>query len=570
MSRFCQLRCTNNFKLSPNSRNNVQRLLPRRRRLTTVSNGRLKDPNSIPMSNLEKDSFLPYTHLRENLTQVRRRIARPLTLSEKMLYSHLCDPVSQVISPGKSFLKLYPDRVAIHDANATMTLLRFMSAGIEKVALPTTIHTDHLTMAEKGAEQDLAAAKKIHREVFEFLASASARYGIGFWKPGSGIIHTIIFENYAFPGSLLVGTDSHTPNAAGMSMLGIGVGGSDAVDAMAGLQWGLPCPKVLGVRLAGKLSGWASSKDIICKLAGLVSVTGGKGKIVEFFGPGVDGLGATAMTTIGNIQNLDFLTPDERSDSYYDDTVEINLDALEPHINGPYTPDLSHPLSKLGQAVEDNNWPEKISASLVGSCTNSSFEDLIKVSGLIKQANKAGFKMKTPFFVSTGSEHIRATAEDAGFLDTMRKAGAMVLSSSCGPCVGQWNRTDVSKVKTTPPSFRTSVKLTLTQGKPNSVISSFNRNFTGRHDGNPGTHSFVTSPELAIAFAYHGSLDFNPSTDTIPDPHGNAFKFQPPNSDELPSSFNSGKKMYQAPFPLNYVESLKGMRGIMLYAQRSI
>ncbi|KAH9210364.1 aconitase/homoaconitase, partial [Leptodontidium sp. 2 PMI_412] len=506
-----------------------------------------------------------YSHLNDSLRQVRRKLNRPLTLSEKILYSHLCDPLNQDIEPGKSFLNLTPDRVAIHDANASMALLQFINAGFDRTALPTTIHTDHLTMAEKGASEDLAAAKIRHEEVFEFLASASARYNIGFWKPGSGIIHTILFENYTFPGGLLVGTDSHTPNAAGMAMLGIGVGGSDAVDAMAGMPWELPCPKVLGVRLTGRLNGWASSKDIICKLAGLVSVGGGKGKIVEFFGPGVEKLGATSMATIGNMsaeigatsclfpysdsmsqylkatnrsdiadaasKNLNLLAADEGSALYYEDVVEINLDELEPHINGPYTPDLAHPLSKLGQAVRENSWPENLAASLVGSCTNSSYEDLMKVSGLLEQADRAGLKLKIPFFVSTGSEQIRATAEDAGFLEKMRKAGAVVLSSSCGPCVGQWHRTDVPK------------------GEANSIISSFNRNFTGRHDGNPGTHSFVTSPELATAFAFSGSLSFNPATDSITNANGELFKFQHPKADELPLVFNKGEPLYQAPLP---------------------
>ncbi|KAG4433666.1 hypothetical protein IFR05_010854 [Cadophora sp. M221] len=424
-----------------------------------------------------------------------------------------------------------------------MALLQFINAGVDKTALPTTIHTDHLTMAEKGAKEDLAAAKIKHEEVFEFLASASARSNIGLWKPGSGIIHSILFENYTFPGGLLVGTDSHTPNAVGVAMLGIGVGGSDAVDAMAGMPWELPCPKVLGIRLTGRLNGWASSKDIICKLVGLVSVSGGKVKIVEFFGPGVEKFGATSMATIGTMSaeigatsclfpyndsmsrymratkrsdiadaasnNLNLLVADEGSALYYEDVVEINLDGLEPHINGPYTPDLAHPLSKFGQAVRENSWPENLAASLVG--------------------DRAGLKLKTPFFVSTGSEQLRATAEDAGFLEKTRKAGAVVLSSSCGPCVGQWNRTD---------------------GEENSMISSFNRNFTGRHDGNLGTHSFVTSPELATAFAFSGFLTFNPATDLIPNTNGELFKFQHPEADELPLAFNEDEPLYQPPPPL--------------------
>lgn len=534
-----------------------------RRWRTTVPDTNIHELAGVAFSRFEPNILLPYAHLQRSLKRIRRRIDRPLTLSEKILYSHLSEPDNQEIEPGKSFLKLYPDRVAIHDANATMALLQFISAGIDKVAIPTTIHTDHLTMAEKGAEIDLAAAKINHKEVFEFLASASAKYNIGFWKPGSGIIHTILFENYTFPGGLLVGTDSHTPNAAGMAMLGVGVGGSDAVDAMAGMSWELPCPKTLGLRLTGKLTGWASSKDIICKLAGMVSVTGGKGKIVEFFGPGVETLGATAMATVGNMSAeigatsclfpyteamgrylnathrgdvaqatmlaLDLVTPDEGSDRFYDNIIEIDLDTLEPFINGPFTPDLSHPMSKIGKAATDNNWPKTLSASLVGSCTNSSYEDLMKVSNLLNQANEAGLQLKTPFFISTGSEQIRATAEDAGFLDVMSKAGATILSSSCGPCVGQWNRPNMPK------------------GEPNSIISSFNRNFTGRHDGNPRTHSFITSPEVATAFAFSGSIDFNPATDSLPTPTGSPFKFSLPLSDELPTSFNAGVDLYQAP-----------------------
>ncbi|GME37043.1 uncharacterized protein LTHEOB_3320 [Neofusicoccum parvum] len=400
-----------------------------------------------------------------------------------------------------------------------MALLQFISAELPEVQLPVTIHGDHLIVAEKGAKQDLENAKQQYREVYEFLASASARYNIGFWKPGSGIIHTILFENYAFPGGLIIGTDSHTPNAGGM--------------------------------------------DIILKLAGIVSVSGGKSKIVEFFGPGTETLGATAMATVCNMSaeigstscifpfsdamarylsatkrdfiadaarsNMGLLRADEGSERYYDEIIEIGLDTLEPHINGPYTPDLSHPLSKFSNEVKGSEWPKELSHAMVGSCTNSSYEDLKKASELVRQAETAGLKPKVPFFVTAGSEQIRATVERDGILDTFQGAGAVLLSNSCGPCVGQWNRTEVEK------------------GVANSVISSFNRNFVGRHDGNPGTHSFVTSPELVTAFAYSGSLHFNPLTDEVLDSQGQAFKFTPPVAEDLPTSFESGENYYQPP-----------------------
>ncbi|KAK7733542.1 hypothetical protein SLS57_000557 [Botryosphaeria dothidea] len=457
------------------------------------------------MGLLEKNAVLPYPKLQRNLELLRRRLGRPLVLSEKILYTHLCEPEAQELDHGKSFLKLNPDRAACHDATATMALLQFISAGLPEVQLPVTIHGDHLIVAEKGAEQDLENAKEQYREVYAFLASACAKYNIGFWKPGSGIIHTILFENYAFPGGLMIGTDSHTPNAGGIGMIGIGVGGSDAVDAMAGMPWELQCPKVMGVKLTGKLRGWASSKDIILKLAGIVSVSGGKGKIVEFFGPGTNTLGATAMATICNMSaeigstscifpysdamarylaatkrdfvadaaksNMGLLLPDEGSEKYYDEVIEIDLDTLEPHINGPYTPDLSHPLSKFSNEVQGSEWPKELSHAMVGSCTNSSYEDLKKASELIRQAESVGLKPKVPFFVTAGR----------------------------------------------------------------------------RHDGNPGTHSFVTSPELVTAFAYSGSLKFNPLTDEVLDSKGQAFKFTPPVAEELPVSFESGENYYQPP-----------------------
>lgn len=446
-----------------------------------------------------------------------------------------------------------------------MALLQFISAGLPKVTLPTSIHSDHLIVAEHGAEADLRRAAYDHKEVYAFLSSASKKYGIGYWKAGAGIIHTTIFENYAIPGGLIIGTDSHTPNAGGMGMLGMGVGGADAVDAMSGMPWELLCPKIIGVRLTGKLEGWSSSKDIICHIAGLLTVAGGKGKILEFFGPGVGTLGATACATVCNMSaeigstscifpytgamsrflsatkradsaeyantfKESLLTADPGSDNHYDEIIDINLSTLEPHINGPFTPDLSHPLSTFRSAVESSSWPQKISTSMVGSCTNSSFEDLRKVQSLVTQARDAGMpKAKTPFLVSPGSEQIRATAEAAGILSDLREAGATILSNSCGPCVGQWDRTDVAAKE------------------ENSVISSFNRNFTGRHDGNPGTHSFVTSPELTTAFAYAGDLRFNPKEDMLLTDDGRQFKFEPPRGEELPKAFEQGEDHFQPP-----------------------
>ncbi|KAL1797529.1 hypothetical protein ACET3X_004135 [Alternaria dauci] len=449
-----------------------------------------------------------------------------------------------------------------------MALLQFISAGLPKVQIPTTVHSDHLIVSRDGAVDDLIRGRKEHQEVYAFLSSASKKYGIGWWKPGAGIIHTTIFENYAFPGGLIIGTDSHTPNAGGMGMLGIGVGGSDAVDAMAGMPWELMCPQVVGVRLTGRLQGWASSKDIICKLAGILSVSGRKGKVLEFLGPGTETLGATAMATVCNMsaeigstscifpyteatyrylsvtKREDIarlansykdvlLTADEGSEKHYDAVIEIDLDSLEPHINGPFTPDLSHPLSQMKNAVTNNDWPVEISHAMVGSCTNSSYEDLYKTSQLVIQAKAAGLpRVKTPFLISPGSEDIRATAESEGILQTLRDAGAVVLSSTCGPCVGQWQRTDVD-----------------VKGRErNTVVSSFNRNFVGRHDGNPETCSFVTSPEMVTAFAYAGRLNFNPIIDSLSiEGSAEGFRFTAPTDVELPLQFAVGEDFYQAP-----------------------
>ncbi|KAL3482993.1 aconitase family-domain-containing protein [Aspergillus germanicus] len=515
-----------------------------------------------------------YARQAQNLEIVKQGTRRPLTLTEKLLYSHLIISDKNAwdvdrIERGQTILELRPDRVACHDATATMALLQFISAGLPRVAVPTTVHSDHLIISEKGAEEDMQRAIGEHAEVYDFLSSASRKYGIGFWKPGSGIIHTVIFENYATPGGLIIGTDSHTPNAGGMGMMGIGVGGADAVDAMSGMPWELVAPKVVGVRLTGQLQGWTSTKDIICKLAGLLTVSGGKGRVIEFFGPGAQTLGATAMATICNMSaeigstscifpysdaigrylkatrrghvveranevKASLLTADEGADEYYDQVIEIDLNSLEPHVNGPYTPDLAHPISKLSTAVAGEDWPIELSHAMVGSCTNSSYEDLDKTRQIVAQAKAAGVaKFPTPFMVTPGSEQIRATAEADGILDELREAGAVVLSSSCGPCVGSWDRKDVD-----------------VRGKEkNSVISSFNRNFVGRHDSNPATHSFVTSPELVTAFAYAGRLDFNPLKDTVivNGDSTNAFRFSPPVSQELPSHFESGQDTFQEP-----------------------
>ncbi|KAI0410805.1 aconitase family-domain-containing protein [Xylaria grammica] len=519
---------------------------------------------------------LDYTSKLDTLDRIRRFNDRPLTLSEKILYSHLVtgqqDWVLDDIERGRTILQLRPDRVACHDATATMALLQFISAGLSRTRVPTSIHSDHLIVSEFGANEDISRAMRDHEEVYNFLKSATRKYGMGYWKPNAGIIHTTIFENYAFPGGLIIGTDSHTPNAGGMGMLGIGVGGSDAVDAMAGMPWELMCPKVVGVHLLGRLQGWSSSKDIICKLAGIMSVSGGKGKIVEFFGPGTATLGATAMATVCNMSaeigstscifpyspsisrylgatgradmgklaesvKEHLLVADPGSDRFYDEIIEIDLSTLEPHINGPFTPDLSHPLSHFKEAVEKSQWPSKLSCSLVGSCTNSSYEDLEKVRNLVVQAREAGLaKPKTPFLISPGSEQIRATAEGAGILEDLRQAGATIMSNSCGPCVGQWDRKDVDVVAK----------------QENSVISSFNRNFTGRHDSNPATHSFVTSPEIVTAFAYAGRLDFDPMQESIPVHHADGqaaspFRFRAPTASELPVAFAPGADRYQPP-----------------------
>lgn len=493
---------------------------------------------------------------------MRDRLNQPLTLAEKIVYGHLDDAKNQDLVRGKSYLRLRPDRVACQDATAQMALLQFMSAGLPTVAVPTTVHCDHLIEAQLGGVKDLARAADVNKEVYDFLSTSSAKYGIGFWRPGSGIIHQIILENYAFPGGLMIGTDSHTPNAGGLGMVAVGVGGADAVDVMADIPWELKCPKVIGIKLTGKLTGWASPKDVILKVAGILTVKGGTGAIVEYYGPGVETMSCTGMATICNMgaeigattslfpynqRMAAYLNATKRSNiaglantfahnlvadqgAKYDEHYEIDLNTLEPHINGPFTPDLATPLSKFKQAVTKNGWPDELKVGLIGSCTNSSYEDMTRSASLAKQALDAGLKSKAIFTITPGSEQVRATIERDGVIDTFSKAGGVVLANACGPCIGQWDRKDVKK------------------GEKNSIITSYNRNFTGRNDANPATHAFVSSPELVTAMVFAGKLSFNPVTDSIKTPSGKDFKFSPPRGDELPArGYDPGQNTYQAP-----------------------
>ena len=509
-----------------------------------------------------------YAKMAERLSVVRRSLNKPLTLAEKIVYGHLDDP-STVPVRGKTYLKLRPDRVAMQDATAQMAVLQFISSGLPAVQAPTTIHCDHLIAAENGAAADLAAAKATNAEVYDFLASAGAKFGMGFWRPGSGIIHQIVLENYAFPGGLMIGTDSHTPNAGGLGMCAIGVGGADAVDVMAGIPWELKAPKVIGVHLTGKLSGWTSPKDVILKVADILTVKGGTGAIIEYYGEGLDSIAATGMATIANMgaeigatcttfpyssRMADYLKATGRAglasaaDSFkehlradakaqYDQVVEINLSELAPHVNGPFTPDLGNPISKLGANAKANGWPVNISAGLIGSCTNSSYEDIARSASLVQQAAKAGLKFKIPYNVTPGSETVRATIARDGFTKVFETAGATVLANACGPCIGQWNRTDAQLAAG-------GVK----KGEANSIVTSYNRNFAKRNDGNAGTHAFVTSPELVTALSIAGRLDFNPLTDSLPTPSGKPFRFAAPSGDELPPrGFDNGENTFQAP-----------------------
>ncbi|KAK0724813.1 aconitase family-domain-containing protein [Lasiosphaeris hirsuta] len=530
------------------------------RRMATTTDSPLD--RKVRQNNWEDNNFINYKKMSENLAIVRKRLSRPLTYAEKILYSHLDDPEGQDIQRGVSYLRLRPDRVACQDATAQMAILQFMSAGMPSVANPTTVHCDHLIEAQIGGAKDLARAVDINKEVYDFLASACAKYNIGFWKPGSGIIHQILLENYAFPGGLLIGTDSHTPNAGGLGMCAIGVGGADAVDVMANLPWELKAPKYIGVKLTGQLSGWTSAKDVILKLAGILTVKGGTGAIVEYFGEGVNSLSCSGQGSVANMgaeigatttvfpfneRQYEYLVATKRKDigdfarvyakelradegAEYDQIIEINLSELEPHINGPFTPDLATPISKFAAAVKANNWPDELKVGLIGSCTNSSYEDMNRSASIARDALNHGIKAKALFTVTPGSEQIRATIARDGQLQTFEEFGGVVLANACGPCIGQWDRKDVKK------------------GEANSILSSYNRNFTGRNDGNPATHSFVTSPDLVVAMTIAGSMSFNPLTDKLKDKDGNEFLLSPPTGESLPSNgYDPGQDTYQAP-----------------------
>jgi aconitate hydratase len=477
-----------------------------------------------------------YARMGERIEAARKLVGRPLTLAEKILYGHLFEgKPTQAFTRGKDYVDFAPDRVAMQDATAQMALLQFMSAGRAQVAVPSTVHCDHLIQAKVGAKQDLATANTANKEVYDFLASVSNKYGIGFWKPGAGIIHQVVLENYAFPGGMMIGTDSHTPNAGGLGMIAIGVGGADAVDVMAGMAWELKFPKLIGVHLTGKLSGWTSAKDVILKVAGILTVKGGTGAIVEYFGEGADALSATGKGTICNMgaeigattsvfgfdeQMKAYLESTDRADvaaladqykahlradediyinpsKYYDQLIEINLSELEPYINGPFTPDLAWPLSKFAQAVKDNNYPAKLEVGLIGSCTNSSYEDLTRAASLAQQAVDKKLKAKAEFTITPGSETVRYTAERDGILAVFDKMGGVVLANACGPCIGQWARHIDDP------------------NRANSIITSFNRNFAKRNDGYTNTHAFVASPEIVTMFAISGDLTFNPLTDKL-------------------------------------------------------
>ena len=510
-----------------------------------------------------------YESLPGKISEIKKLLGRPLTLTEKILYAHL-HPESplQAYKRGKDYVFFAPDRVAMQDATAQMALLQFMMAGRDTTAVPTTVHCDHLIQAEVGAEKDLNTALNVNSEVYDFLSSVSNKYGIGFWKPGAGIIHQIVLENYAFPGGMMIGTDSHTPNAGGLGMVAIGVGGADAVDVMAGMPWELKMPKVIGVKLTGQMSGWTSSKDVILKVAGILTVKGGTGAIVEYFGPGAESLSCTGKGTICNMgaeigattslfgydeamsrylrateraevaELADRVAPHLTGDAecyadpekYFDRVIEIDLSTLEPHVNGPYTPDLAWPISKFAEAVKENGYPQKLEVGLIGSCTNSSYEDLDRAASLARQAVEKKLKVKSEFTVTPGSEQIRYTVARDGQLQAFEKMGGVVLANACGPCIGQWAR------HTDDPN------------RKNSIITSFNRNFSKRNDGNPQTHAFVASPEIVTALAIAGDLTFNPLTDTLVNEDGQAVKLDPPKGVELPAKgFDVEDAGFQAP-----------------------
>lgn len=493
-----------------------------------------------------------YAEFRDRVGAARMAVGRPLTLTEKILYSHLYDRSSiKPLRRLEEYADFRPDRVAMQDATAQMALLQFINSGKDKVCVPSSIHCDHLICAHAGEEKDLPQALKANAEVYDFLASAASRYGLDFWKPGAGIIHQIVLENYAFPGGMMVGTDSHTPNAGGLGMIAVGVGGADAVDVLTGMPWELKVPRIIGIRLTGSLKGWASPKDVILKIAGMLTVKGGTNAILEYFGPGADTISCTGKATICNMgaevgatasifpfdsHNADYLSATGRREvarmatdlngnlraddavvanpsKYYDEVISINLSQIGPYINGPFTPDAAVPIGEMSAKVEEKSYPDKVEISLIGSCTNSSYQDLARAASVAKAAISAGLQAKARIIVNPGSERIKATAQRDGILDTLRQAGALIMTNACGPCIGQWKR------ETDDPTRR------------NSIVTTFNRNFAKRADGNPNTFAFITSPETAIALAFAGRLGFNPAKDAI-----GTFKFAEPQGPELPAN----------------------------------
>lgn len=509
-----------------------------------------------------------YEQLPGKVAAARKLLGRPLTLAEKTLYSHTYEAPTRAYSRGHDYVNFSPDRVAMQDATAQMALLQFSTCGRDKVAVPSTVHCDHLIQAKTGAQADLATALDVNKEVYDFLASISNKYGIGFWRAGAGIIHQVVLENYAFPGGMMIGTDSHTPNAGGLGMIAIGVGGADAVDVMAGLPWELKMPKLIGVKLTGKMSGWTSAKDIILKVAGILTVKGGTGAIVEYFGDGAESLSCTGKATICNMgaeigatcsmfaydekmgdylrgtnrehvaQLANGVSKDLRADkevydnpeAFYDQLIEINLNELEPHVNGPFTPDLATPIGKMAAALKEHGWPEEIEVALIGSCTNSSYEDISRSAFIAKNAMAKGLKAKSEFTITPGSEMVRYTIERDGMLDTFNKMGGIVLANACGPCIGQWAR------HVDDPN------------KKNTIVTSFNRNFAKRNDGLSSTHAFVASPEIVTAFALAGKLSFNPLIDTIKNDKGEDVKLDEPQGFEMPpKGFDVKDAGYHAP-----------------------
>ncbi len=510
-----------------------------------------------------------YAVIPQRVEAARKLLGKPLTLAEKILYSHL--PESFTTTPftrGKSYVDFHPDRVAMQDATAQMALLQLMQAGIKHVAVPSTVHCDHLIEAKKGANDDMNEANITNKEVYDFLKSVSNKYGIGFWKPGAGIIHQVVLENYAFPGGMMIGTDSHTPNAGGLGMVAIGVGGADAVDVMVGMPWELKFPKIIGVKLTGKLSGWASAKDVILKVAGILTVKGGTDAIVEYFGEGANSISCTGKATICNMgaeigatcslfgydsKMADYLSVTGRKEvadeankiaaclvtdaevvadpsKYFDQVIEINLSELEPHINGPFTPDKAWKISEFAKAVKDNDYPAKLSAGLIGSCTNSSYEDISRSASLVRQAAAKGLKVKSDFIITPGSEVIRYTIQRDGLLQEFEKVGGTVMANACGPCIGQWSRAGAEK------------------GERNSIVTSFNRNFAKRNDGNPNTHAFVASPEMVAALCIAGDMTFNPMTDYLTNEKGEKVKLDEPQGEVFPpKGFDVEDNGYIAP-----------------------